>query len=346
MKQGLSLRVSQHLALTPQLQQSIRLLQLSTLELAQEVEQMLDDNPFLERQRRTRRRARSSASSQADTPPPRGRPRGRLRRRPGRSQAPTPSAARRPHAEAEAAPADSDAEPDWDGDGSTEMVPDDGEWGGDAPARTQQPSGDDDDVDATELARSQESLQAYLHRQALSLRLCRGRPRRAALPDRIAQRRRLPRGLAAGAGRGPGAATTWSSTRSWCTTSPWRCACCSSLEPAGVGARILAECLTLQLRALQAASAGRRRVCPRPCAICKQPMDLLARRDVKRLAAAVRRAPRPRIKAAIAPDHAAGAQAGPPLRRRRAQHRRARRAGHARSAAAASSASACSSIPT
>src|SRR5664280_1008925 len=49
MKQGLSLRVSQHLALTPQLQQSIRLLQLSTLELGQEVEQMLDDNPFLER---------------------------------------------------------------------------------------------------------------------------------------------------------------------------------------------------------------------------------------------------------------------------------------------------------
>ena len=48
MKQGLSLRVSQHLALTPQLQQSIRLLQLSTMELAQEIEQMLDDNPFLE----------------------------------------------------------------------------------------------------------------------------------------------------------------------------------------------------------------------------------------------------------------------------------------------------------
>ena len=31
MKQGLSLRVSQHLALTPQLQQSIRVLQLSTV---------------------------------------------------------------------------------------------------------------------------------------------------------------------------------------------------------------------------------------------------------------------------------------------------------------------------
>lgn len=50
MKQGLSLRVSQHLALTPQLQQSIRLLQLSTLELTQEIEQMLDDNPFLEKE--------------------------------------------------------------------------------------------------------------------------------------------------------------------------------------------------------------------------------------------------------------------------------------------------------
>ena len=49
MKPGLSLRVSQHLAVTPQLQQSIRLLQLSTLELGQEVEQTLDDNPFLER---------------------------------------------------------------------------------------------------------------------------------------------------------------------------------------------------------------------------------------------------------------------------------------------------------
>ncbi|MDP5022854.1 MAG: RNA polymerase factor sigma-54, partial [Burkholderiaceae bacterium] len=49
MKQGLSLRVSQHLTLTPALQQSIRLLQLSTLELSAEVEQMLDENPFLER---------------------------------------------------------------------------------------------------------------------------------------------------------------------------------------------------------------------------------------------------------------------------------------------------------
>ena len=49
MKQSLQLRTSQHLALTPQLQQSIRLLQLSTLELHQELEHLLSDNPLLER---------------------------------------------------------------------------------------------------------------------------------------------------------------------------------------------------------------------------------------------------------------------------------------------------------
>ncbi|MEO6277180.1 RNA polymerase factor sigma-54 [Roseateles sp.] len=48
MKQTLQVRLSQHLALTPQLQQSIRLLQLSTLELNQEVEQMLATNPLLD----------------------------------------------------------------------------------------------------------------------------------------------------------------------------------------------------------------------------------------------------------------------------------------------------------
>ena len=49
MKQTLQLRVSQHLALTPQLQQSIRLLQLSSIELSQELETVLQANPLLER---------------------------------------------------------------------------------------------------------------------------------------------------------------------------------------------------------------------------------------------------------------------------------------------------------
>lgn len=49
MKQSLQLRVSQQLTLTPQLQQSIRLLQLSTLELQQELDHILAENPLLER---------------------------------------------------------------------------------------------------------------------------------------------------------------------------------------------------------------------------------------------------------------------------------------------------------
>ncbi|MDB5830921.1 MAG: polymerase factor sigma-54, partial [Caballeronia sp.] len=48
MKASLQLRLSQHLALTPQLQQSIRLLQLSTLELQQEVAMAISQNPLLE----------------------------------------------------------------------------------------------------------------------------------------------------------------------------------------------------------------------------------------------------------------------------------------------------------
>src|SRR5215468_10455948 len=49
MKPTLQLKLSQHLTLTPQLQQSIRLLQLSTLELNAEVERMLQENPLLEK---------------------------------------------------------------------------------------------------------------------------------------------------------------------------------------------------------------------------------------------------------------------------------------------------------
>ncbi|MDX7988594.1 RNA polymerase factor sigma-54 [Xenorhabdus sp. 12] len=48
MKQSLQLRLSQQLTMTPQLQQAIRLLQLSTLELQQEIQQALETNPLLE----------------------------------------------------------------------------------------------------------------------------------------------------------------------------------------------------------------------------------------------------------------------------------------------------------
>lgn len=48
MKPTLQLKLSPHLTLTPQLQQSIRLLQLSTLELNQEIERIVQENPLLE----------------------------------------------------------------------------------------------------------------------------------------------------------------------------------------------------------------------------------------------------------------------------------------------------------
>ncbi len=48
MKQSLQLKLGQHLTMTPQLQQAIRLLQLSTLELQSEVQQVLEENPMLE----------------------------------------------------------------------------------------------------------------------------------------------------------------------------------------------------------------------------------------------------------------------------------------------------------
>ena len=46
MKASLQLKMNQQLAMTPQLQQAIRLLQLSTLDLQQEIQQALDSNPL------------------------------------------------------------------------------------------------------------------------------------------------------------------------------------------------------------------------------------------------------------------------------------------------------------
>ncbi|VAW50828.1 RNA polymerase sigma-54 factor RpoN [hydrothermal vent metagenome] len=50
MKPTLQLKLGQHLTMTPQLQQAIRLLQLSTLELQSEIQQALEENPMLEQE--------------------------------------------------------------------------------------------------------------------------------------------------------------------------------------------------------------------------------------------------------------------------------------------------------
>ncbi|HEY1230630.1 MAG TPA: RNA polymerase factor sigma-54, partial [Ramlibacter sp.] len=278
MKQGLSLRVSQHLALTPQLQQSIRLLQLSTLELAQEVEQMLGDNPFLELSAEEAPREEFGLD-RADTPAPQEEreadfmPAGDFGSSDGE---------RATSSSTDADPAPVETEPsDWDGDGSTEVVADDGEWGGEAQARrnNNEPG---DDVEAADLAHPHVSLQDHLHRQALALRL--------AEEDRAALRFLIEslnddgyledplEDLAAGL-----APDDLEQQEELVHRFTVALRLLHHLEPAGIGARSLAECLTLQLKALQAERHDAVR--ETALAICRHPMDLLARRDVKRLAA-------------------------------------------------------------
>jgi RNA polymerase sigma-54 factor len=145
------------------------------------------------------------------------------------------------------------------------MPPDDSEWGGDAPAR-QQGAATDDDTDATEWVHTQESLTEHLHRQALALRL--SDVDRAALRFLIESLNddgyledpieTLAQGLA-----GADDPEQLDELVHHFTVA---LRLLQSLEPTGVGARNLAECLGLQLRALLQDGHGDPRPCRRPCA--------------------------------------------------------------------------------
>ena len=65
---GMQLRLRQHLTITPQIQQALRLLQLSSQECAQEIEQALMSNPFLEEDSETRSPALEAAQQPAAEP--------------------------------------------------------------------------------------------------------------------------------------------------------------------------------------------------------------------------------------------------------------------------------------
>jgi RNA polymerase sigma-54 factor len=278
MKQGLSLRTSQHLALTPQLQQSIRLLQLSTLELSSEVDQMLDDNPFLERTADEAERE-SFGLAQADVA---------VSQNDQEFESATYSVATDTYQSSATAEKGIEENsvtleqgPSWEGDGTVSLSPDDSEWGGEARAKGNNLSGDDE-MDATELARNQESLQSFLHRQALSLRL--------SPQDRVALQflieslnddgyleddlTDLARGLA-----GDDAEQLEDLIHHFTVAQRLL----QTLEPIGVGARHLAECLSLQLKALQDDAAFDAETVRVALRICAQPIDLLARRDIKHL---------------------------------------------------------------
>ena len=294
MKPGLSLRNSQQLSLTPQLQQSIRLLQLSTLELSQEVEQMLDENPFLELE--AEEVEPEPQGREPDEPPP------SLGERPGETESPTlPGATTTASPEGEAAASSESggdggeeaglSEPDWEGDGSVETSADGDDWGSEAPSRNG--AQDEEGASAIDLASEFVTLQAHLHQQALSLRL--GDDERAALyyliesldedgylADPLPE---LAEALLAQQERAQ--ARPWSSEDERAvrledllqllrTALHWL----QQMEPAGVGARDLAECLRLQILELPNSPLARAAL-----AICAQPLELLAKRDLRKLGA-------------------------------------------------------------
>jgi RNA polymerase sigma-54 factor len=280
MKQGLSLRVSQHLALTPQLQQSIRLLQLSTLELSQEVEQMLDENPFLEVNEDAAARE-AFGLEQTDAPVSQDALVAELA--PEFIAASPQDTGTISSTDSQNTPeksAEDSTEPkleeSWEGDGTVESAPDDGEWGNDAAPRKN--NIDDSDADASDLAGEHVTLQAYLHRQSLSLRL--SDIDRAALHfliESLNDDGYLEDTLAAlAAGLAKGDLVQAEELEQHFTIA---LKLLQHMEPAGVGARNLAECLGLQLLDCKDCEETRAAL-----AMCQQPIELLAKRDVKRLA--------------------------------------------------------------
>ena len=68
MKQSLQLRLGQHLTMTPQLQQAIRLLQLSTMELQVEVQDALESNLMLELEEEASATAASGSAEESGQP--------------------------------------------------------------------------------------------------------------------------------------------------------------------------------------------------------------------------------------------------------------------------------------
>jgi RNA polymerase sigma-54 factor len=294
MKPGLSLRVSQHLALTPQLQQSIRLLQLSTLEMAQEVEQMLDENPFLERADDGSEREAFGDVASVDAPVSAG-------EQIAEAAAPVASVASDSTEAGEGGEGDAlearldgadPIEESWEGDGSVEVAPDDSEWGGDAPARNSGSGDDDETASAADLARALVSLQDHLHEQARCLRL--DDEDRAALffliesldddgyledsLEALAPAFLRLQGVADPDGEAAleqreAAAQRLRTALQWL----------QHMDPPGVGARDLSECLRLQILELRNTPEARAAL-----ALCAQPLELVARRDVRKLCSACR----------------------------------------------------------
>ena len=270
MKPSLQVRLSQHLALTPQLQQSIRLLQLSTLELHQEVEQMLEANPFLEMEEDNTPTfeplsERLTASEQAGE-------------RESERAADTDTASHDDAPGVDSVELGTTEREDWengtegdDFDGIREM-----------PGSSASGNHDNDDFDPQERNSVGDSLQDHLHRQLLGMRLS----EEDAAAVRVLIESLNDDGylddpleeIVASLLPGEDAEEEREEL-----LERLRCALkwLQNMEPLGVGARDLSECLTLQLRASERCEAQMIAIL-----ICKQHLELLARRDMKKLMAA------------------------------------------------------------
>ena len=270
MKPSLQVRLSQHLALTPQLQQSIRLLQLSTLELHQEVEQMLEQNPFLE--------AEEDSAPAFEPLSERLTPAEQAGERESERAADTSSEG----GSGDDAPGVDSAEfgaterEDWEN--GTER--DDFDGIRELPTSSSGSSNNDsDDYDPHERNTVGESLQDHLHRQVLGMRLS-GEDAAAVkvlieslnedgyLDDPLEE---IAASLAEGDEEREELLERLRCALKWL----------QNMEPLGVGARDLSECLILQLRAKPRCEAQMIAIM-----ICKQHLELLARRDMKKLMAA------------------------------------------------------------
>ena len=217
MKQTLQLKLSQHLTLTPQLQQSIRLLQLSTQDLNQELEKMLLENPLLELDEPTSGHQGSSSSVQTEA-------------------APGP---------AQNEPADTRVT-----DSTTDAQTSDIDWfaSGAAPA----PSSTDDDTDPPTVAAEKPGLRQHMLDQVVLLRLdLRDKTLVALLVDALDENGYLTSSLDELSEALPGELEISVDELRIALRH------LQNLDPIGVGARNPSECLALQLGALPADTPGR-----------------------------------------------------------------------------------------
>jgi RNA polymerase sigma-54 factor len=278
MKPSLQVRLSQHLALTPQLQQSIRLLQLSTLELHQEIEQMLEQNPFLdvEEDHAPMEFGLERVSAPADKSAEREKDKLSEREDSGDSSAEEPAGM-------DAAEFGSTERDDWEN--GTER--DDFDGIRELPSASSGSGSGDDDYEPIESAEAGPTLQDHLRRQLLGMRLsAEDAAAVMVLIDSLNEDGYLAdtlEDIAERLGQTLGIDDEDAAEEREELADRLRCALkwLQSLEPTGVGASGLGDCLVLQLR--QRPDSQAKAVSIR---ICQGHLELLARKDMKKLMSA------------------------------------------------------------